>query len=105
MPITPSGRWMVSIPFTNRILCRSFRGEWYLFKDVWDLGRHLKEASVVLMIVLSLSSVLTRQSVPFKPIAIKKVIKLGENGASFHERQIKQTREPFIDQETVYICR
>jgi lysine 2,3-aminomutase len=33
MPISPSGRWMFPIPFTSRVLCRSFRGELYLFKD------------------------------------------------------------------------
>jgi hypothetical protein len=33
MPVSPSGRWMIRLPFTNRYLCRSFRGEWYLYKD------------------------------------------------------------------------
>lgn len=49
IPVAPTGRWMVPIPFTNRVLVRSFRGEWYLFKDAMDWFRFAREASVALV--------------------------------------------------------
>ncbi|MBI2023952.1 radical SAM protein [Candidatus Giovannonibacteria bacterium] len=98
MPITPSGRWMLSIPFTNRIICRSFRGEWYLFRDTWDIRRHLKEVGIALTLALSLT--ILAQAPRVKPQFTKIVVL---PNALLDEWFIRKNFEPFVSGDALVI--
>lgn len=110
MPVSPSGRWMFPIPFTNRILCRSFRGEWYLFKDMWDIGRHLREAmvlatAVLLLVVMplaKLSDPVNKNQLASQTLGITRVAVLADE-LGYPEAWARQRFMPYIEKNTLYI--
>ncbi|OGF40389.1 hypothetical protein A2477_02680 [Candidatus Falkowbacteria bacterium RIFOXYC2_FULL_47_12] len=110
MPVSPSGRWMFPIPFTNRILCRSFRGEWYLFKDIWDIGRHLREAMVLVTVVLiltvlplaKLSDPVSENRTANQTQSITRVAMLADE-LGYPDAWARQRFAPFVEGNTLYL--
>lgn len=111
MPIAPSGRWVLSIPFTNRLLCRSFRGELYLFKDAWDVSRHLREASVAAVVVILLMGIsllvkpsqqIVCQTEKLQTTEIKQVVDYSDKRRGYVDSWAWNFA-PFVKNETLYI--
>lgn len=109
MPVSPSGRWMFPIPFTNRILCRSFRGEWYLFKDAWDFGRHLKETvvlavAILLLVVLPLTKLsnAAESRVAGQMRAVTRVAVLADE-LGYPDAWARHRFTPFLEGTTLYV--
>jgi hypothetical protein len=109
IPIAPSGRWILPIPFTNRLLCRSFRGEWYLFKDSWDFGRHLREAGLaaaaVVLLLIGCWLAKPSQQVICRPMESQKVnrVVMLANELEYPDYWARQPFTPFVQNGTLYI--
>ncbi|OHA22296.1 MAG: hypothetical protein A3H57_00455 [Candidatus Taylorbacteria bacterium RIFCSPLOWO2_02_FULL_43_11] len=110
MPVSPKGRWILPVPFTNRLLCRSFRGEWYLFKDAWDIGRHLREATTALItVVLLLVAIpLLKQSeipITHRTEQLQTVMRVAvlADKLGYPDAWARQRFIPFVENNTLYI--
>ena len=110
MPVSPSGRWTVPVPFTNRILCRSFRGEWYLFKDAWNIRRHLREAGVSLVLAVMLMALIfsPRQATPIvqhQQEQLQTVARVAvlANEMEYPDAWARQHFVPFVQNNTLYL--
>lgn len=108
MPISPSGRWMIPIPFTRRVLVRSFRGEWYLFKDVMDWFRFAREASIALVCAALLGMILlwpsnrpqqTRQE---EVVHVTHTVILADE-IGYPDAWARQRFQPFVQANTLYL--
>lgn len=110
IPVPPSGRWIVPIPFSNRLLCRSFKKEWYLFKDVWDFGRHLKEAAVAFAVALLLmvvflprhSTSVTKLQQQRQPQTIERVAYLADE-IGYPDYWARQYFPPYVVDGVLYL--
>lgn len=106
MPVSPSGRWMIPIPFTNRVLCRSFRGESYFFKDSMDWVRFAKEASISLVCAMLLCAFLLwsprPQSQQSSIVQIDRVAVLA-NEMEYPDHWARQRFQPFVYNNILYI--
>lgn len=107
VPIYPSGRWTISIPFSNRFICRSFKGEWYLFRDTWDMIRHLREAAALIVVII-LFVVLSPGR--FKPIVANSAeiitvsrIAILPNEMDYPDYFARRPFIPFVDNHTLYV--
>jgi hypothetical protein len=110
MPVSPSRRWIVPIPLTNRLLCRSFKGEWYLFKDAWDIGRNLKEAIIALAATLLLMAVfLPEHSTPVVQLpqqqqfqTIERIAVLA-NEIGYPDALVRRRFTPYVCNNVLYL--
>lgn len=109
MPVQPNGRWMIPVPFTNRVLVHSFRGEWYLFKDVWDYLRLVKEAAVTLAGVAALLAILllrhTDTQVAVESVQthqIDHIVTLAD-AMEYPDYWARQRFQPFVQGTTLYL--
>lgn len=110
IPVSPSGRWIVPIPFTNRLLCRSFKGEWYLFKDAWNIGRHLKESAVALVVALLLAVIfLPRHSTPVAKLqqqqqyqTVERITYLADE-IGYPDAIVRQPFTPYVVKGVLYL--
>jgi len=109
VPVSPSRRWIVPIPFTDRMLCRSFRGEWYFFKDAKDLKRHIREVGIsfVAAALILMATILTRRSgslpVSHKESQVVSRISVLANEMDYPDAWARQRFTPFVQNETLYL--
>lgn len=111
MPVAPTGRWMIPIPFTNRVLVRSFRSEWYLFKDTMDWFRFVHEALVALVCaMLLLGTVLLwpadtayqLQAQQDERVQVERVAVLADE-IGYPDAWARQRFQPFVHTKTLYL--
>jgi KamA family protein len=110
IPVQPKGRQIIPVPFTNRLLVHSFRGEWHLFKDVWDIGRHLREAGATLVAAtLLIAVVLLSHKSDQKTVVslaqsqtITRVAVLADE-MDYPDYWARQRFTPFVQGKTLYI--
>lgn len=106
MPVSPSGRYMIPIPFTNLVLIRNWRREWYLFKDAQDYVRRAFEivgATVMALFVVAVVMLWrpTNQQL-IDPSSIKKVSRVVDE-FDYPDAWARTKHQPFIENGTLYV--
>ncbi len=105
MPVSPSGRWMIPIPFTHFCLVRSFLGEWFFWKDGHDPRRHALEAGMALLLAV-LGTFWgwpkSDQASPSSRTLIDRTVVVADS-IGYPDYWVRQRFRPFVQDHVLYL--
>ena len=107
IPVSPSGRWIIPIPFLNSLLVRSYRGELFLFRDTYDKLRRFRETVAVAGMVLVIAGAFaffpkSKSNPEAVLVEIKRIAVLAE-ALDYPDYWSRQPFKPFVQDGTLYV--
>jgi lysine 2,3-aminomutase len=107
MHVSPSGRWMIPVPLTKYFLCRSYRGEWFLYRDSNDISRYLKEFSLacLFIFIIGFASFGEIIQLPSNDFEYTRVVYLDDlvEKIDYPEAWVREVKNPFVSGGVLYI--